>query len=261
MKRVMNIWTLTLVLAVIDDRNGSCQSLSSAESSHVIQIGQTQPNGKIEYNCGGSYLGSAMVVFGAHCANMNGRQPDIVRFGSTLANGINVRIANITIHYRYKPQFDYHNMAVAQLERNPQSISAAIKPACIMKPHLKSNTPVQLIGPIKDRLERTSLLAVGSEKCHEYYNPNRKLRFGVLLCCFCARSTNSSPCTTQHSSPLQIIRKQSGKEVPFLIGHKSVGKSCGTVTPAVYTRYGSYFEWLETVTGLKFAEKECFARY
>ncbi|XP_058449090.1 serine protease snake-like [Malaya genurostris] len=261
MKIAMIIWAMMLTLVISGSHYGMCQSLNSEDSSHVVQIGQTQPNGEITYICGGAYLGKNMIVLGAHCANRNGRQPDIVHFGSTLSTGFNVRIANITLHYRYKPQFDYHNMAVAQLERNPQSVSSVVKAACIEKVHLKSNTPIQLIGPIKDRIVRTNLLAVGSEKCHEYYNPNLKLRFGVLLCCFCARSTNSNPCTTQHSSPIQIIKKRNGKEVPFLIGHKSIGKSCGTSTPAVYTRYGSYFEWLETVTGLKFQENECSSRY
>lgn len=58
-----------------------------------------------------------------------------------------------------------------------------------------------------------------------------------------------------HSSPLQIVARRSGKEVPYLIGHKSIGKSCDTSTPGIYTRYGSYYEWLETVTGLDFDEK------
>ncbi|KXJ75300.1 hypothetical protein RP20_CCG011988 [Aedes albopictus] len=199
-----------------------------------------------------------MVVLGAHCANKNGRQPDLARFGSSSGNTFDIAIANITLHYRYKPQFDYHNMAIAILERNPQIYSSAIKAACILKAHPKTNTAVQLIGPIgdgSDRLERADLQAVGSEKCHEYYNPNRKLRFGVLLCCFCARNAKLDRCTNLHSSPLQIVARRSGKEVPYLIGHKSIGKSCDTNTPGIYTRYGSYFEWLETVTGLNLDEK------
>ncbi|XP_001662881.2 serine protease snake [Aedes aegypti] len=253
---------LALVLLAVAE-TGTCQWVRGVESSHVVQIGQRQPNGGVTIVCGGSYLGGKMVVLGAHCANKNGRQPNLARFGSSSGNTFDIPIANITLHYRYKPQFDYHNMAIAVLERNPQIYSSAIRAACILKSHPKSNTPVQLIGPIAGaaQLERAELLAVGSEKCHEYYNPNRKLRFGVLLCCFCARNAKLKRCTDLHSSPLQIVARRSGKEVPYLIGHKSIGKSCDTSTPGIYTRYGSYYEWLETVTGLDFDEKECFARY
>ncbi|XP_062540206.1 serine protease snake-like [Armigeres subalbatus] len=252
----MKLW-FSVILLLLVAKMGACQSIRSVESSHVVQIGQRQPSGDMAIICGGSYLGGNMVVLGAHCANKNGRQPDVARFGTT-----DIAIANITIHYRYKPQFDYHNMAIAVLERNPQLYSRAIKPACVLKEHPRMNTPVQLIGPIgKNRLERFDLVAVGSDKCHEYYNPIRKLRFGVLLCCFCARNAKLDRCTDLHSSPLQIIYRGSGKEVPYLVGHKSIGKSCGTNAPAIYTRYGSYFEWLETVTGMNLDEAECFARY
>lgn len=255
----MKIWALAVLLAVI--KTGACQWIRSVEGSHVVEIGQRQSNGAVAIVCGGSYLGGNMVVLGAHCSSKNGRQPDVARFGSSTGSTFDIAIVNFTIHYRYKPQFDYHNMAIAVLERNPQTYSGAIKPACVLQPHPKSNTPVQMIGPIGNRLEKADLLAVGSEKCHEYYNPNRKLRFGVLLCCFCARNAKINRCSDLHSSPLQIIAKRSGKEVPFLIGHKSIGKSCGTNTPGIYTRYGSYFEWLETVTGLNLDPNECYARY
>lgn len=255
----MKIWTLALVLTIA--RKGICESPNQVEGAHVVQIGQKLWNGKVEFICGGSYLGDKIVVLGAHCFNKKGLEPNTVRFGNGAGRSFDVGITNFTIHYRYKPQYDYHNMAIAFLDRNPQTVSSGIKPACVMKSHAKPNTPVQLIGPVGNQLKRTSLLAVGSEKCHEFYNPNFKLRFGVLLCCFCARNANASQCTNQHSSPLQVIVKNAGKTVPFLIGHKSIGKSCGTGTPAIYTRYGSYYEWIETVAGIKLNGRECFSRY
>ncbi|XP_053696186.1 serine protease snake-like [Sabethes cyaneus] len=256
----MKLWILSVVLTII--QNGLCQSTNNAINSHVIQIGITQSDGTVNFFCGGSYIGEKSVVFGAHCTNKHGRLPDVVQFGKTLQRTFNVPIENVTVHYRYKPQFDYHNMAVAQLKQNPQLVSReAIKPACILKWHPKSNTEVQLIGTINEQFEQTNLLAVGSDKCHEYYNPNRKLRFGVLLCCFCAKNSYTDRCTDQHSSPLQIIQRRSGKNIPYLVGHKSVGKSCGTGVPAIYTRYGSYYEWLETVTGIKYNKNACTSRY
>ncbi|XP_038105294.1 serine protease snake [Culex quinquefasciatus] len=258
------IWTLlaaaaVAVVTIVDE--GICKTLSPAEGSHVVQIGQKLANGKIEPVCGGSYIGKNVVVLGAHCFNRNGNAPDTVRFRNAYGGSTDLRISNFTLHYRYKTQFDYHNMAVAFLDRDPRTAINTVKPACVLKPHIKGNKSVQLIGLIGNQLDRVDLQTVSSEKCHEYYNPNRKLRFGVLLCCFCARNANLKNCTDQHSAPLQAIVVRSGKQVPFLIGHKSIGRSCGTNTPAVYTRYGSYYEWLETVTGISLDEKDCINRY
>ncbi|XP_055617879.1 serine protease snake-like [Toxorhynchites rutilus septentrionalis] len=249
-----------LMLVLTMCRKVSCGTLSIEEGSHVVQIGQTRSTGAIDLICGGAYLGDRVVVFGAHCTNRNGRKPDIVRFGSVFGSSFDLHVVNITVHYRYKPQFDYHNMAVAFLDRDPETVNHKIKPACILKPHPKPNHSVQLIGPIETQLDRADLVSMGSEKCHEYYNPQHKLRFGVLLCCFCARNANIERCTDLHSSPLQILLSFSGKKVPFLIGHKSIGKPCGTNAPAIYTRYGSYFEWIETVTGMKMDPQECLSR-
>lgn len=69
-------WTLlaaaaaVLVVTIVEE--GTCKTLSPAEGSHVVQIGQKLPNGKIEPVCGGSYLGKNIVVLGAHCFNRNG---------------------------------------------------------------------------------------------------------------------------------------------------------------------------------------------
>lgn len=260
------IWTLLAAAAVavlmITDK-GFCKTLSPTEGSHVVQIGQRLPNGQFEPVCGGSYLGKNAVVLGAHCFNRKGKAPDTARFRASPYGGepVDLTITNYTLHYRYKPQFDYHNMAIAFLERDPRTAISTVKPACVTKPHLRGNKAVQLIGLIGNQLDKVDLQSVSSEKCHEYYDPNRKLRFGVLLCCFCARNANLQRCTDQHSAPLQAIVSRSGKQVPFLIGHKSIGRSCGTNRPGVYTRYGSYYEWIETVTGISLNENDCFQRY
>lgn len=126
--------------------------------------------------------------------------PDTVRFRNAYGGSTDLRISNFTLHYRYKPQFDYHNMAVAFLDRDPRTAINTVKPACVLKPHIKGNKSVQLIGLIGNQLDRADLQTVSSEKCHEYYNPNRKLRFGVLLCCFCARNANLKNCTVRSKS-------------------------------------------------------------
>ncbi|XP_058123249.1 serine protease snake-like [Anopheles ziemanni] len=241
-------------------------SQSNDETSHIVLLGSTRADGTREFRCGGSYLGRNIVVAGAHCATGKNQPPlDTARFGAGTNNALNLRIANHTLHYRYKPQFEYHNMAIFFLDRNPDSVNpGTFKPACVLRPHIQRGT-VQLVGDGSNgrglSLQTTDLDVVASDKCHEYYNPIPKLRFGVLLCCFCAMNPNTKECSTLHSSPLQYTVTQNGKRVPFLIGHRSIGKACGVKSPAVYTRYGSYYEWLETVTNLPLDAAGCFSRY
>ena len=99
----------------------------------------------------------------------------------------------------------------------------------------------------------TKLTIINTEKCHEYYDPTPELRFGILLCCFCGRNAEEKFCTEEPSSPIQIYLKDKNKHtVPFLIGHKSIGKSCNTPVPGVYTHYSNYVDWIETVSGISF---------
>ncbi|XP_052861007.1 serine protease snake-like [Anopheles cruzii] len=236
------------------------------KTSHIVLLGSTGSGGQRQFRCGGAYVGRNVIVAGAHCVTAKNQPPlDTVRFGAGSNDEQHFRIVNHTLHYRYKPQFEYHNMAVFFLDASPEVVtSGKYKPACILKPHMKTGT-VQMVGDGSDgrglSLQTTELDVVPSEKCHEYYNPIPKLRFGVLLCCFCAMNSNTSECSNMHSSPLQVVLARNGKSVPFLIGHKSIGKACGSKSPAVFTRYGSYYEWLETVTELQLGATDCFGRY
>uniref|UniRef100_A0A182WMK8 Peptidase S1 domain-containing protein n=1 Tax=Anopheles minimus TaxID=112268 RepID=A0A182WMK8_9DIPT len=254
----MMLFPTALLLFTLQVREAIAQDVqfqSNDQTSHIVLLGSTRPDGTRDFRCGGSYLGRNVVVAGAHCVSGKSQPTlDTVRFGSGTDNVMHFRIVNHTLHYRYKPQFEYHNMAVYFLDARPDVTGAgSFKPACILKPHMKQGT-VQMVGDGSNgrglSLQTTSLDVVASEKCHEYYNPIPKLRFGVLLCCFCAMNSDTTECSNMHSSPLQLVINRNGKRVPFLIGHKSIGKACGVKSPAVFTRYGSYYEWLETITNL-----------
>ncbi|XP_053673940.1 serine protease snake-like [Anopheles nili] len=260
---------LVILLVALQMRDVDAQNTANRnneETSHIVLLGSTRSDGTREFRCGGSYIGRNIILAGAHCVTGK-NQPTLntVQFGSG-DNGVrHFRIVNHTLHYRYKPQFEYHNMAIYHLDGRPDILSGGqFKPACILKPHMKSGV-VQMVGDGSDgrglSLQTTALDVVTSEKCHEYYNPIPKLRFGVLLCCFCAMNSETTECSNMHSSPLQFMINRSGKRVPFIIGHKSIGKACGVKSPAVFTRYGSYYEWLETITDLPLEATECFRNY
>uniref|UniRef100_A0A182QFE5 Peptidase S1 domain-containing protein n=1 Tax=Anopheles farauti TaxID=69004 RepID=A0A182QFE5_9DIPT len=258
-----------ILCSALHTRVGDAQNTlnrNDQHTSHIVLLGSTRSDGTRDFRCGGSYLGRNMVVAGAHCVTgKNQPSLDTVRFGSGTNNVMHFRITNHTLHYRYKPQFEYHNMAIYYLDGRPDVVGAGrIKPACILKPHMKKGT-VDMVGDSSNgrglSLTTTPLDVVSSEKCHEYYNPIPKLRFGVLLCCFCAMNSDTAECSNMHSSPLQLVINRNGKSVPFLIGHKSIGKACGVKSPAVFTRYGSYYEWLETITNLPLEATDCHLRY
>uniref|UniRef100_A0A182G0A1 Uncharacterized protein n=1 Tax=Anopheles albimanus TaxID=7167 RepID=A0A182G0A1_ANOAL len=268
---LLRSWLLGPLLLLLCPQNTlGQQSLArnTDRTSHIVLLGSTESDGRRQFRCGGAYIGRNVIVAGGHCATAKNQPPlDTVRFGAGTSNEQHFRIVNHTLHYRYKPQFEYHNMAVFFLDSNPEAISRGIhQPACVLKPHMKSGK-VQFVGDGSNgrgsNLLTTELDVMPSEKCHEYYNPIPKLRFGVLLCCFCAMNAATAECSNMHSSPLQVVLTRNGKSVPFLIGHKSIGRACGVKSPAVFTRYGSYYEWLETITDLSLEAtgKRCFSRY
>lgn len=51
------------------------------------------------------------------------------------------------------------------------------------------------------------------------------------------------------------------KHIPYIFGLKSLGQSCGTPIPGVYTRLSSYKAWIEAIVGESFdheGKSKCF---
>jgi hypothetical protein len=214
-------------------------------------IGWQTGNSPPKFQCAGSWIGENVILTGGHCTHRDNVSPTTVRLGHG-QNNEDFKIVNITTHYRYKKHLDYHNMAILEIDRVPNR--AKFSPACIWTKENIAYSSVFLIGRFKNDFRETKLSILNTEKCHEYYDPTPELRFGILVCCFCAKNENESFCTDEPSSPIQIYLKDKNKHtVPFLIGHKSIGKSCNTVVPGVYTRYSNYADWIETVSGIDFA--------
>lgn len=176
---------------------GKGQSFEPYETSHVALIGWTQRNGAINFDCAGSYLGKNIILTGARCLERDGALADIVRLGTAMGSPMDFHVHNVTVHYRYQAEYYYHNMAIIILKEDPQTVSTKFKPACIYsRPPPIPEGRVHLMGrDVDDAYLKTELDLVDSDKCHEYYSPTKKLKYGALLvCCMCARNAQVGKC-------------------------------------------------------------------
>lgn len=165
--------------------------------AHIGLIGWTnRNNGIITFDCTGSYIGNNVIMTGARCLERNGTRADVVRLGSAMGIPRDFQVDSINVHYRYQAEYYYHNMAIIFLKENPQSLSNQFKPACILSVPPSADTKVYVIGRDPDgEYQKTAVELVSSDKCHEYYTPTKKFKYGALLvCCMCARNTAENKC-------------------------------------------------------------------
>lgn len=115
--------------------------------------------------------------------------PDVLE----MIDGQRVKIASITWHYRYKTKTSYHNMALIELES--PAINAA--PACLWILDEFDFQRFSVFGLSETgELVESAVTTVSTDKCHEYYNFTKRLRFGILsaqMCTVNARDTLVCP--------------------------------------------------------------------
>ncbi|XP_062540267.1 uncharacterized protein LOC134208225 [Armigeres subalbatus] len=260
-RSVLLLWILQTV------RFGIGQRFQQHEVSHTALIGWTQPSGEIKFDCAGSYLGKNVIMTGARCLERDGAFTDVVRLGTAMGAPKDFHVHNMSIHYRYQAEYYYHNMAILFLTEDPNQVDKHFKPACIYsRPPPIREGKVHLIGrDAGGTYHRTELDLVDSRKCHEFYNPTRKLKYGALLvCCMCARNPSVNKCASELGSQMQIVLEKNGKKVPFLVGQKTINRSCGSMIPGIYTRLSSdgHLPWISTIARLDFHDHDaCIKKY
>ncbi|XP_058449084.1 serine protease Hayan-like [Malaya genurostris] len=258
---------ILLILIVVVIQPGKSQRLANFEGAHVALIGWTDPtDGSIKFDCTGSYLGRNMILTGARCLERNGTRANVVRLGEAIGLPRDFEVDNVSVHYRYQAEYYYHNMAIIFLKENPQMVSSRFKPACIFSVEPPLDIKVHVVGrDSRGSFQKTSVDLVGSDKCHEYYTPTKKFKYGALLvCCMCARNPTTQNCASELASPMQTILEKNGKRVPFLVGQKTIGKSCGSKIPGIYTRLSSdgHLPWISTIAAMDFKDHDaCIERY
>lgn len=160
---------------------------------------------------------------------------------------------------RKLPQY-YHDIALVKLQ-TPIIFSFDIRPACLHpKFDLPKSLEVAAIGWGKSEfdgshstiLNKVYLDLFTNKECNSVYYtspPVRSLPFGIfdrLIVCAGGKRSARDTCQGDSGNAIQFFDK--GRNIYYLIGITSFGKSCGIVgVPAGYTRIAAYIPWIESI--------------
>lgn len=230
------------------------------EFPHMVALGFDRGNG-YEFDCGGTLISKNYVLTAAHCVNtLDEIQPSIVRAGvinigdNSWNSETDYRIADIINHPKYTRIEKYHDLALLRLERDVR-ISSKLYPVCIETGEIPPRSPLTVTGWGKnsntrntrsEKLLKTDVIPVPSDKCSESYTNMRKLPQGIVNGQICAGDPEGKhdTCRGDSGGPLQLAASDN---LYRLVGVTSFGRGCGSPIPGVYTRVSNYLDWIESV--------------
>lgn len=97
--------------------------VEAGEFSHMVAVGWLKWNDfAVDWNCGGALITETFVLTAAHCTNLDGRKPNVVRMGdvdlTSTHDDLHVQqfgILKITKHPSYKFSMNDHDIALVQI--------------------------------------------------------------------------------------------------------------------------------------------------
>lgn len=234
----------------------------------MAMLGYEDGRGRKSYGCGGTLINERYVVTAAHCVDrMRVRKLVDVRLGEwdldTIEDCSATRcfvgyqddylIEKIIVHEQYssKNLNKIHDIALLKLNKTVER-TELVAPICIPTPEMVNSINV----------EESTFDVTGWGKTETGFSSHRKMKVSlpgqtIDVCnkAFAAAKVNftesqlcvggvdgKDSCKGDSGGPLMMIMKNRW----YLMGIVSIGaKPCGKQgMPAVYTRFGSYLDWL-----------------
>ncbi|XP_073818319.1 venom protease [Musca autumnalis] len=215
--------------------------------------GSSSKRSEILYHCGCVLIARKYALTAAHCANLGGESPKVVRIGGgDLDDRHNemIKIKRITQHPDYDSKYAYNDIAVVKLKRSSRE-----RPACLWS---NEGLPQEVLtaigygqtkfaGPTSNSLLKVHLNVLTNEKCKSYYETGDKLPNGVDAGQICAGDPKGEMDTCQGDSggPLLLNVTKYQTSVPYVVGLTSFGDGCASGIPSIYTRIYPFIEWIE----------------
>ncbi|XP_073828776.1 serine Protease Immune Response Integrator [Musca autumnalis] len=210
------------------------------------------------YRCGGAVIAPKFVLTAAHCAEIGGEFPTLVRIGGSNLTDASVRDVKIKRFIKH-PQYDAvkveNDIALIELEEEDKDIYA---PCLWSEETITSDNVVavgyghtQFGGIASDQLLKTDVKVVPHNICQQYYATNseaapNRIGSATHLCAGDPEGLRDT-CQGDSGGPL-IYEKINGQfKRAYVVGVTSFGQGCAGEPPSIYTRVSSYLDWIESI--------------
>ncbi|XP_025160830.1 venom protease isoform X3 [Harpegnathos saltator] len=238
------------------------------EFPHMAAIGFENEKNEILWLCGGSLISDRVVLTAAHCTfNQNWGVAKWARVGDLNLAETNddampqtIRIVERILHPDYKKPSQYHDIAIVKLE-TPITYTVWARPACLPVdlPDIGYGGAAVATGwgrldwadeQGSDHLQKVILSLVPQQSCNEsFFDADSTISFArgiVDEWQICAGDEGKDTCQGDSGGPLTVFNPVHNN-THNIIGITSVGRVCGSIVPAVYTRVYHYIPWIERV--------------
>ncbi|EAU76781.2 AGAP012504-PA, partial [Anopheles gambiae str. PEST] len=218
------------------------------EFAHIAAIGWTNEDQSVRWLCGGSLIWENFILTAAHCA-ADDKMPNIARIGGidSLDNSRVVIIDKVTIHPKYNPTKQQHNIAMIKLESAVEP-TESVFPTCLWQnvTHSPINQSVLDLeynnGEIMTRVWERS-----SQKCRLAQKYSGLLPQGLKNEHLCFQNQPFLVPGSCNALPGSAIEQEYGDEKIYIHGINLFGRDCGYGEPAVGIRLSAHKAWLESV--------------